>query len=72
MVYYDYRVGVPENISYQEIFSSDSEEFGGSGQINEPVLAADEKNWNNQEYSIMLKIPPLAISVLKPVFIKED
>lgn len=72
IVYYDYRVGVPELISYKEIFNSDNEKFGGSGQTNEEILSAEDKNWNNQKYNIMLKIPPLAISVLKPVFIKED
>lgn len=72
IVYYDYRVGVPELISYKEIFNSDNEKFGGSGQTNEEILSAEDKNWNNQKYNIMLKIPPLAISVLKPVFNKED
>lgn len=72
IVYYDYRVGVPDLISYNEIFNSDNPEFGGSGQTNEEILSAEDKNWNNQKYNIMLKIPPLAISVLKPVFEKED
>ncbi|MFA6940533.1 MAG: 1,4-alpha-glucan branching protein GlgB [Clostridiaceae bacterium] len=72
IVYYDYRVGVPDMISYKEIFNSDKAEFGGSGQTNEVNLKADDKNWNNQEYNIMLKIPPLAITVLKPIFSKED
>ncbi|MDV3427789.1 MAG: 1,4-alpha-glucan branching protein GlgB, partial [Bacillota bacterium] len=35
IVYYDYRVGVPDLISYKEIFYSDNAEFGGSGQTNE-------------------------------------
>lgn len=71
IVYYDYRVGVPELISYKEIFNSDSEEFGGSGQTNDEILIAEDKKWNSQKYNIMLKIPPLAISVLKPIFNNE-
>lgn len=71
VVYYDYRVGVPELISYKEIFNSDSEEFGGSGQTNNEILIAEDEKWNSQKYNIMLKIPPLAISVLKPIFNNE-
>lgn len=66
VVYYDYKVGVPEKISYNEIFNSDSEVFGGSGQINTETLEATNEKWNNQPYNVITKIPPLAIMVLKP------
>ena len=66
VVYYDYKIGIPEKISYNEIFNSDNEVFGGSGQINTERLEARNENWNNQPYNIITKIPPLAIMVLKP------
>ena len=66
VVYYDYKIGVPEIICYNEIFNSDNEIFGGSGQINTQTLEATNEKWNNQPYNIITKIPPLAIIVLKP------
>lgn len=65
-VYYDYRVGVPENIEYEEIFNSDAADYDGSGQINSEILESRKEKWNNQIFSIMTKIPPLAMMVLKP------
>ncbi|SHH93500.1 1,4-alpha-glucan branching protein GlgB [Clostridium grantii] len=65
MVYYDYKVGVPEYTEYEEIFNSDASCYNGSGQLNNEILKASKKNWNNQKYSISMKIPPLAISILK-------
>ncbi len=71
VVYYDYRVGVPEETSYYEIFNSDNSDFGGSGQINTEVLVATNERWNNQQYSIITKIPPLAVMILKPDYSKD-
>ncbi|GAA0178738.1 1,4-alpha-glucan branching protein GlgB [Clostridium sediminicola] len=71
VVYYDYKVGVPENIEYVEIFNSDEDDYNGSGQINEGIMKANQEKWNNQPYHIKTKIPPLAMLVLKPKQKKE-
>jgi 1,4-alpha-glucan branching enzyme len=67
VVYEDYRIGVPYNCSYTELFNSDWQEFGGSDQKNEGTLSADKKKWQNQKYSIEIKVPPLAVVYFKPV-----
>lgn len=64
-VYYDYRVGVPLKAEYEEILNSDDEAFGGSGFINGTNILAEEEVWNQQKYSIALKIPPLGAVYLK-------
>ncbi|MFP4016574.1 MAG: 1,4-alpha-glucan branching enzyme, partial [Halanaerobiales bacterium] len=65
--YGNYRVGVPEGVSYHEVFNSDNQDYGGSGKINEGVYKAADYNWNYYPYSIEIEIPPLAISIFKPV-----
>ncbi len=66
VVYDNYKIGVPINCSYEEIFNSDWQEFGGSDQRNTGELKAEKHKWHNQEYSIKIKIPPLAAIYLKP------
>lgn len=61
-----YRIGVPRPGTYEEIFSSELEAFGGSGIHNEPVKSSKEE-WHNQLNSVELTIPPLSIMVLKKV-----
>lgn len=58
--YPKFRVGVPLAGSYKEIFNSDSDSFGGSDQINETNFVAEAVPWHGLEYSIKIKLPPLA------------
>ncbi len=67
VVYENYRIGVPKEKNYKEIFNSDHTKYGGSGQLNSKLLKAQGIKWHNQPYSIELKIPPLAT-----IFIKAD
>ena len=64
-VYYDYKVGVPAPGTYKEIFNSDMEEFGGSGQINSANHFSIPKKWHTLPQHIRIKVPPLAITVFK-------
>ncbi len=67
-VRYDYCIGVPYPGEYREILNSDRQEFGGSGQVNGPLVAKKEA-WHNQPNRLELKIPPLAtvyIQLVKP------
>ena len=43
MVYYDFKVGVPYEGAYVEVFNSDDERFGGSGQIMGDAVLFSEK-----------------------------
>ena len=64
VVYHDFRIGVPYNAEYSEIFNSDKREFGGSNQLNEDVILSEKIEYHNKPYSIALKVPPMAVSIL--------
>ena len=64
---YNYRIGVPRQGSYREIFNSDSEYYGGSNLGNGvPWPMAENKPWMDQPYSLELTLPPLAGIILQP------
>lgn len=65
--YPEFRVGVPLKGKYREVLNTDSELFGGSGQINEASCLAEAIPWHGLKYSIKIKLPPLAGVLLKPV-----
>ncbi len=65
--YTDYRVGVPFDTAYQEILNTDAEVYGGSGKVNPGLLAADDRPWHGQPYSLRLTVPPVGGLILKPV-----
>jgi len=56
---HDYRIGVPEEGIYQEIFNSDSIEYGGWGHKNEN-LKAEKIDMHGFKQSLNLTIPPLS------------
>ena len=60
------RFGVPKGGAYQEIFNSDSGCYGGSRTSN-GLIKADPVGAHNRPASIKLLVPPLGVSILKPV-----
>lgn len=62
-----YRVGLPVDGEWSEIFNSDGIDFGGSGVTNIGPLVADSVPWHGQEQSISLRVPPLGVVYLAPV-----
>ena len=60
----EYRVGVPITGTYEEIFTSDKTEFGGSGMAN-GKLKTENKPMHGQEQSIVLKIPRFGVLFFK-------
>ena len=68
VVRYDYRVGVPQDGMYQEIFNSDAEEYGGSGLLNAGWLATENYAAQGRADSLRLALPPLATIVLAPAY----
>ncbi len=60
-----YRIGVPQLGLYEEVFNSDLEAYGGSGQKNAAVCQALDQPYHNQPYSLEIKIPPLATVFFK-------
>lgn len=61
----NYRIGVSSAGVYQEVFNSDSGAFGGSGVVNAQPLHAEAISWHSRDYSISLRLPPLATIYLK-------
>ncbi len=64
-VHRSYRIGVPVMGFYQEVFNSDWEEFGGSGQKNSEILTTEAVKWHNHSQSMVITLPPLATIYLK-------
>ena len=60
----EYRIGVPITGTYEEIFTSDKTEFGGSGMANDK-LKTENKPMHGQEQSIVLKIPRFGVLFFK-------
>jgi 1,4-alpha-glucan branching enzyme len=56
---------VPFLGEYKEIFNTDDERYGGSGQIMGEVLFAEKVQFQDQPYSLKIKVPPMATLVLK-------
>jgi 1,4-alpha-glucan branching enzyme len=63
----NYRVGVPWEGFWQELFNSDATEYGGSGQGNLGGLDTTPVAWNGRPYSLNLTVPPLGA-----VFFKKE
>lgn len=64
VVRYDFRVGVPYLGDYREVFNTDEERFGGSGQVIDELLIAENVPYHNQPYSLITKIPPMSVSII--------
>ncbi|MBP2243017.1 1,4-alpha-glucan branching enzyme [Cytobacillus eiseniae] len=65
--YIDYRLGVPKEGSYREIFNSDREEFGGSNCVNKKVVRTENVEFHGKPCSIRMTIPPFGLSIMRPV-----
>ncbi|WP_457743741.1 1,4-alpha-glucan branching protein GlgB [Sulfurimonas sp.] len=63
----NYRLGLPSKGKYQEIFNSNSEEFGGYGSLNPKILTSIKEECHNRENMLHLSIPSLSIIYLKKV-----
>lgn len=63
---WDYRIGVPEKVFYEEAMNSDSEAYYGSNLGNMGGVWADDQPWNNMPHSIKITLPPLAMVMFRP------
>jgi 1,4-alpha-glucan branching enzyme len=60
-----YRIGVPEEGLYEEVFNSDKQEYGGSNVRNEGDLSAEYFHYQWKDYSLQITLPPLGLVVLR-------
>ncbi len=63
----NFRVGVPADYFYQEIFNSDSVHYGGSNVGTGAGARAEHIVAQGRSLSILIDLPPLATCVFKPV-----
>jgi len=61
----NYRIGVPDDGVYKEVFNSDLTEYGGWGNTNSNSIIAEDISMHGFPYSIALTAPPLAVVCLK-------
>jgi 1,4-alpha-glucan branching enzyme len=61
-----YRVGMPGNRHYREIFNSDDPRYGGTGVGNRSPLVPEPLPWHGRAQSLVLTLPPLAAIYLAP------
>lgn len=62
-----YRIGLPYDCVYREIFNSDSTYYGGSNMGNGDGIRAEPTPWMGQPFSAEIGLPPLAGIMLAPV-----
>jgi len=62
---YGYRIGVPLDGTWREIFNSDSEFYGGSNIGNQSQVLAQGFATHGQPYSVEIVLPPLATIYLR-------
>ena len=59
-----YRIGLPYPGTYEEVFTSDREEFGGSGMCNGKIRS-EKKPFHGQEQSAEIALPGLSALFFK-------
>lgn len=69
--YRNYKIGVPAEGTYREIFNSDRKEFGGSDHKNPRPLKTQKGKCHGQEQYIEITVPPIGGLIFAPVRIKK-
>ncbi len=63
--YDEFRIGVPCEGTYVELFNTDKSEYGGAGYHRNLATQSEAKLFHKCEHSIKIKLPPLGAVVLK-------
>lgn len=61
----NYRLGVPEEHAWKEIFNTDDEKLGGSNILNKKELHPEPIPLHGKDQSVSLTLPPMAVIYLK-------
>ena len=62
--YESYKVGVPFNSKYKQVFNSDELMYGGSGKVIEGEISAINTPYQTEPFSVEVRVPPMATLVL--------
>ncbi len=65
--HHNYKLGVPEQVDYKEVFCSDEKSFGGSDLSNPDTKMPIAERYGEADYHIMVSVPPLSGILFKPV-----
>jgi len=68
MTHSGYKIGMPEEGKWIEIFNTDNLKYGGSGFINHETLSTNNESYQHRSCSIVLNLPPLGVTILKRTF----
>ena len=63
ILFSDYRIGVPKEGKYKEIFNSDAVKYGGGGNINPRVKTSKKEKCDGRDNSIKIKAAPLSVTI---------
>ncbi len=61
----DYRIGVPYNGIYEELFTSDNKKYGGSGVLNGSDIHTMDEKMHGFDQCISLKLPASSVVFLR-------
>lgn len=64
--YSEFRIGIPKEGKYQEVFNSDLYDYGGATPHFSNVQQAESIAWQGQAFSLTITLPSLACIILKP------
>jgi len=62
-----YRLGVPKEKGFTEVFNSDDSSYGGSGLVNGEDIIPEAIPCHGFDQSVVLSIPPLAAVFYRPL-----
>lgn len=61
----NYRIGVPYEGVYEQVFSSDDEKYGGTGLVQNGKLKSEDYSMHGYEQSVVLDIPAMSVMYFK-------
>lgn len=67
VMYENFKLGVPFEGKYKEIFNSDKEQYGGMGCLNRRQIAAKEVTWDGRGYSITFDMPSFGVCIFQGI-----
>ena len=71
--YDSYKLGLPYEGKYKEIFNSNQKEFGGDVELKKEAIVTEEEDYDGRRYSVDIKLSPLSVSIFKYTpFTKEE
>ena len=64
--------GVPFDGKYKEVFNTDEEKYGGTGQLNSRIKKSKAVEWDDRPQSITVNLAPLSVSILRYIPYTEE